>query len=129
MGVDQDTAIKLLKGGMDGSKEWNSRRANGESVPALQGFDLTSAVLHNVNFDHVKFTDVRFQSGTLGGLTFAHATLHECQFFNCSLLALLPRCFWAVTVLRLNEPTWMVLDLIIALFLTHHSKVPASKEA
>jgi hypothetical protein len=43
--MDRDEAIRLLKGGEDGVREWNQRRGQGEDIPALSGADLRRAVL------------------------------------------------------------------------------------
>ena len=35
--MDRDEAIKLLKGGPDGIREWNRRREHREEIPDLSG--------------------------------------------------------------------------------------------
>ena len=37
--MDRDEALKLLRGGEDGVKEWNRRRKKGEAIPILSGAD------------------------------------------------------------------------------------------
>jgi hypothetical protein len=48
--MDRDEAIRLLKGGLDGIREWNERRERDEKIPSLHGAvlgraDLNGAVL------------------------------------------------------------------------------------
>jgi len=38
--LDKDEAVSLLKGGMDGIIEWNSRRSRGDRIPPLDGASL-----------------------------------------------------------------------------------------
>jgi hypothetical protein len=47
--VDRDEAIRLLKGGEDGVREWNQRRGQGEEIPDLSEADLSRAVLHGAD--------------------------------------------------------------------------------
>ena len=39
--MDEKEALKLLRGGRDGVKEWNARRDKNESIPSLTEADLS----------------------------------------------------------------------------------------
>jgi hypothetical protein len=41
--VDRDEALRLLRGGEDGVREWNQRRRQGEEIPDLLRADLRGA--------------------------------------------------------------------------------------
>jgi hypothetical protein len=43
--MDRDEALRLLKGGEEGVKEWNRRREAGEAIPDLSHANLTYAPL------------------------------------------------------------------------------------
>ena len=47
--MDRDEALRLLKGGKEGIKEWNERREAGEKIPDLEGADLSRANLGGAN--------------------------------------------------------------------------------
>ena len=48
--MDKDEAIELLKGGYDGVKEWNRRRAEGVELPSLRVAILSDAKLSHADF-------------------------------------------------------------------------------
>jgi hypothetical protein len=48
--MDRDEALRLLKGGRDGVKEWNRRREAGEPTPSLSSADLSGADLRGADF-------------------------------------------------------------------------------
>jgi hypothetical protein len=43
--MDRNEAIRLLRGGRDGVREWNERRERGEEIPDLGEADLFTAAL------------------------------------------------------------------------------------
>ncbi len=43
--MDRDEALKLLRGGEEGVKEWNERRKAGKETPTLVGANLRAAHL------------------------------------------------------------------------------------
>jgi len=47
--MDRDDALKLLRGGEDGVREWNRRREGGEQIPDLSGANLSLANLCGAN--------------------------------------------------------------------------------
>jgi hypothetical protein len=47
--MDRDEALKLLKGGVEGIREWNQRRRADEAIPHLLGADLLGADLSVAN--------------------------------------------------------------------------------
>ncbi len=49
--MNRDEALKLLKGGEKGVREWNRRRDERESIPSLKGAELTAANLSRVNLN------------------------------------------------------------------------------
>ena len=52
--MDKDKAIELLKGGLDGVKEWNQYREDGGVVPNLSGADLSGADLSDVDLSSAR---------------------------------------------------------------------------
>ena len=47
--MDRDEALKLLKGGEEGIREWNERRRTGEAIPDLSGANLRLAHLRSAD--------------------------------------------------------------------------------
>ena len=47
--MERDEALKLLRGGKDGVREWNRRRDEGEEIPELNNSSLNGAKLHFAN--------------------------------------------------------------------------------
>ena len=78
--MDREEALKLLRGGRDGVKEWNARRAKEEAIPSLQASDLSGADLGGVDLDgdHVRGADLReadLRQGNLSGADLSGADL------------------------------------------------------
>ena len=69
-------ALKLLRAGPDGIKEWNSRRAKGEPIPTLARADLHDADLTGANLGGANLTDADLAGAdlTVANLTVANLT-------------------------------------------------------
>ena len=75
--MDLVEALRLLRGGPDGVREWNARRGNDEAIPSLieadlRGADLREAYLGGANLGGADLTSV-----VCSGITFANADLSE----------------------------------------------------
>lgn len=85
--MDKDEAIRLLKGGPKGIKEWNERRDAGEEIPLLRDIDLSDANMHGVNFNNfaalpqVVLDGVNFYRANLW-----HADLRDAHFSRAKLI-------------------------------------------
>jgi hypothetical protein len=69
--MDRDEALKLLKGGPNGVKEWNRRRESGEKIP-----DLSKAIFTGANLTRADLTDADLCGAylTLADLALANLT-------------------------------------------------------
>jgi hypothetical protein len=65
--MDRDEALKLLRGGEDGVKEWNHRRKGDEKIPILSGADL-----HSANLSQADLADATFRSSSLPSRVTTH---------------------------------------------------------
>jgi hypothetical protein len=70
--MDLDEALRLLKGGPEGVKEWN-RRQKVEAIPNLSGANLTAAHLSGANLNGAHLNGAHLNAVHLNG-THLHAT-------------------------------------------------------
>ena len=61
-----DEALKLLRGGEDGIREWNMRRENGEGIPRLELVDFSLANLRGADLRGANLIQARGRSRTSG---------------------------------------------------------------
>jgi uncharacterized protein YjbI with pentapeptide repeats len=78
--VDKDEALKLLRGGEEGIREWNARRENGESVPGLDGVLLDNAHLRGADLSQLRLLDAH-----LSGVNLSRANLKNAVLFAAHL--------------------------------------------
>jgi uncharacterized protein YjbI with pentapeptide repeats len=52
--MDRDEALRLLRAGGDGVRQWNERLDGGEWIPDLSGADLNRADLSGANLSRAK---------------------------------------------------------------------------
>jgi len=105
--MDRDEALKLLRGGEDGVKEWNRRRKEGEEIPNLNGADLSGAILRHADLDRADLSHANLSGAILIGahfgnadLTFAnlkradfsHANLVDARLGHANLIRTILRC-------------------------------------
>ena len=69
--MHRDEALKLLKGGPDGIKEWNRRRAAAENIPSLANANLKRAMLSGAHLQGADLSgaDLRYADLTLTTLS------------------------------------------------------------
>jgi uncharacterized protein YjbI with pentapeptide repeats len=78
--MDRDEAIRLLRGGPDGVREWNERRGRGEEIPDLDGADLRmahliGAVLGRADLRGADLIGADLREAVLGRVDFRKAVL------------------------------------------------------
>ena len=73
--MNREAAERLLKGGPDGIREWNSRRANGELIPSLEGIVLHGKRLRGVNFGDADLASATLDESTITDADLSGATL------------------------------------------------------
>ena len=79
--MDLDKALKMLKGGKDGVREWNQRRESGVKIPELSGVDLSGvdlsgAVLFDSQLSGADLEGAFLIGADLTGADLAGALLH-----------------------------------------------------
>jgi hypothetical protein len=80
--MDRDEAVKLLKGGEDGVREWNRRRERGEEIP-----DLSYAALNRVELRGADLRGASLRGATLRESDLIGAALSEADLRRASLRA------------------------------------------
>ncbi|MBN2563568.1 MAG: pentapeptide repeat-containing protein [Phycisphaerae bacterium] len=78
--MDRDVALKLLRGGKDGIKEWNRRRKAGEGFPDLNNANLSGADLRRTNL-----SGAHLNSADLSGANLNDANLREAKLGHANL--------------------------------------------
>ena len=68
--MDRDEALKLLKGGEEGIREWNHRRWAGGAIP-----DLTHANLSEANLAHANLSGADLSGANLSSADLRDANL------------------------------------------------------
>lgn len=88
--MDRDEALKLLKGGPEGIREWNERRKAGEEIPSLEEADLSTAYLGKANLfiadlNHADLSNANLTEATLDNANLDNANLSNANLNNASL--------------------------------------------
>jgi hypothetical protein len=83
--MDRDEAIRLLKGGPDGVREWNERRERGEEIPHLFGADLRGAVLSEADLRKAHLNGADLSGADLSGADLRKAHLLEADLSEAHL--------------------------------------------
>ena len=78
--MDRDEALKLLKGGEEGIREWNDRRRAHEAIPNLIRADLTGA-----NLIQSDLTGATLIQSNLSGADLSGANLGDANLFPSNL--------------------------------------------
>ena len=65
--MDREEAIRLLRGGEDGVREWNQRRGRGEEIPDLRRADLRGAVLYGAVLRQADLIEAHLRRAVLRG--------------------------------------------------------------
>jgi uncharacterized protein YjbI with pentapeptide repeats len=73
--MDRDEAIRLLKGGPDGVREWNERRGRGEGIPDLRGAHLAGARLGRADLPGAHLVAAELHRAVLSGVDLRGADL------------------------------------------------------
>ncbi len=80
--MDRDEALKLLKGGEEGIREWNQRRQADEAIPDLslsgvnlKGADLSGADLRNANLSDADLRNADLSNADLSNADLSNADL------------------------------------------------------
>ncbi len=74
--MDRDEALKLLKGGEEGIREWNQRRRAGEAIPDLSGANLGYAILLGANLSQADLSGAILLGANLSQADLSYANLH-----------------------------------------------------
>jgi TIR domain/Pentapeptide repeats (8 copies) len=83
--MDRDEALKLLKGGWQGIREWNRRRSEGETIPHLGGADLRGARLHQADLSGADLSGAILTDTDLTGADLRHANFNSAEFSGANL--------------------------------------------
>jgi hypothetical protein len=83
--MDQDEALRLLRGGREGIREWNHRRRSGEEVPDLSGVDLSGAAMVGAMFGGVQLSNADLHGADLNNADFQGAVLIGANLRGCDL--------------------------------------------
>ena len=75
--MDRDEALKLLKGGPEGIREWNRRREDGEAIPSLEGAGLDVADLTHANLSNANLAGSHLMRASLVGADLRSANLRK----------------------------------------------------
>jgi hypothetical protein len=89
-GVDQEDALRLLKGGPEGVTEWNTRRKNGETIPRwpqlIEG-DSSEDILGESTIGLTDLRGVDLNGANLRGVDLSGADLSGADLSGADLLA------------------------------------------
>jgi hypothetical protein len=83
--MDRDEAIRLLRAGWDGVREWNERRARGEEIPDLRGADLSGAHLSGAHLSEAHLSGAHLSGAHLSGADLSGAVLSEAHLSGAHL--------------------------------------------
>jgi uncharacterized protein YjbI with pentapeptide repeats len=103
--MDRDEALRLLRGGREGVREWNRRREEGKAIPDLskanlrgadlrranlRKADLRGAILSKANLSRadlsgVNLSGAHLSESHLSGANFCASDLREANFFAADL--------------------------------------------
>ena len=88
--MNRDEALRLLKGGEEGIKEWNRRREKGEEIPELNdvdlsGADLFKADLRGADLSEADLSGADLSRASLSGANLSLADLSEANLSTANL--------------------------------------------
>jgi hypothetical protein len=83
--VNRDEALKLLKGGEEGIKEWNRRREKGEEIPNLNEANLSAADLSGADLRGAHLREADLSGDELIGTHLSEAELSKANLFGTDL--------------------------------------------
>jgi hypothetical protein len=83
--MDRDEAMRLLRGGPEGVKEWNQRREAGDVISDLSKADLTGADLTSANFSGTNLKSAVLYSANLRLANLIRADLRYALFRRADL--------------------------------------------
>ena len=83
--MDRDEAIRLLKGGPDGIREWDRRRGQDEEIPVLRGVDLRDAFLGQADLRDAVLRRADLRRADLGLADLRGADLRGADFSGAFL--------------------------------------------
>lgn len=83
--MDRDEALRLLRGGEDGIREWNKRREQGERIPALSRANLSEAELYGANLCGAKLGKADLFRADLRDADLTGANLKNADLLGASL--------------------------------------------
>jgi len=84
--MNREEALKLLRGGEDGIREWNLRRAQGECIPPLNNVDLNGTELVTANASNAKFAKARLRGACFNGANLKSADLSDADLSQAHLV-------------------------------------------
>ena len=83
--MDRDEALKLLKSGEEGIREWNQRRRADEAIPDLTEADLPGANLSDANLGGADLSHADLSDANLGGAILSYADLRGANLRGANL--------------------------------------------
>ena len=83
--MTKEEAIKLLRGGADGVREWNRFRETGEAIPDLTGAALSEANLTEANLRGADLTGANLIGAELLKANLAQAELTQVAQLRASI--------------------------------------------
>ncbi len=83
--MDRDEALKLLKGGEEGIREWNQRRDSGVEIPDLSSADLHGDDLCDANLCYANLRDANLRDAILHGAILSTANLRTADLSAADL--------------------------------------------
>ena len=84
--MDREEAVRLLRGGRNGIREWNERRERGEDIPDLRNVDLAGANLCNANLRNADLSHADLNHTNLSYTCFIDASLRHAELSLADLL-------------------------------------------
>jgi len=85
--MDRDTALKLLRAGEEGIREWNRRREAGEEIPELCSALLFQADLFHANLSGVNLSEADVSEADLSEANLSNASVSGTDFNHASLIS------------------------------------------
>ncbi len=83
--MDRDEALKLLKGGEEGIREWNQRRDSGVDIPDLSVANLSVANLSGADLSGADLSDAILIHADLSGADLSGADLRDANLIRADL--------------------------------------------
>jgi len=83
--VERDEALRLLRGGAEGIKEWHRRRAEGKEIPSLANADLPEQNLFMADLSGADLTEAKLRNADLERANLSGANLQNANLNNANL--------------------------------------------